>query len=266
MPLALLGLVFFAWVRPVQAEQKTIEIPKGAKIQKLGPGHFKFVLPNDRIIELKGLDPRASEAATIELVDPNPPHKPVSGRQVTLRLKRLTHEEALKLGERDYVRIDDDIAWLPLSMTFQVTGLVGSESLLLRKSSTPPSPAPAPPTHKTALAPAVIAHTLPIRIDSIQMGPKDWIPEGARCNFLLIKGTRTVAGEIWHPVKVDLLWNGTSIRSGSIGIFGHAGPFAQEIRIDWPFLPGAYQVKLEYDSQSYTSREFQTEMGYRFIH
>lgn len=120
LPLMLLVFVFFVWVRPLQAEKKTIEIPKGAKIQKLGPGHFKFVLPNDHIVELKGLDPGSSKAETIELMDPNPPHKPVYGQQVTLRFKRLTGKEAIKLSDHNYVRIDNYIARLPIRITFNL--------------------------------------------------------------------------------------------------------------------------------------------------
>jgi len=261
--LILLVFVFFAWVRPVQAEQKTIEIPKGAKIQKLGPGHFKFVLPNDRIIELKGMNPGTSKAETIELIDPDPPHKPVSGKQVTLRFKRLTGKEAIKLAEHDYVRIDDDIAWLPLSITFQVMGLVFPESLAQSKSPTQPPPPTAPLTPQTSREPSVIRPSLPIRIDSIRAEP-ELIKEGQRSVRLIIEGMRIVAGDELRSAAITLLVNGKRTRTGFISIRGTEGRFFKDFLIDWPFVPGVYQVQVEHGSQSYISPEFQTETWYRF--
>ena len=46
--LLVLGFVMSvsAWLCPGFAEESSITLPKGTKIEKLGPGHFKFKLPN----------------------------------------------------------------------------------------------------------------------------------------------------------------------------------------------------------------------------
>lgn len=119
-------LVFlvFLWIQPVHAGQKTITIPKGAKVEKLGPGHFKFILPNRQIIELREFNPKTGMAGQVKLIDPEPPHKPVAGNQGRLTLNRLTREQATKLDKSNYVQIDDDVTWLPISITFQIVGLM----------------------------------------------------------------------------------------------------------------------------------------------
>lgn len=123
MVFVLLFLVFIISA-PVQAAQKTITIPKGTKAQKIGPGQYRFMLPNQQVIELKQLVSQTGTAGYVKVVDPDPPHKPIEGKQVILTLRKLQRNEALKLPPQDYIQIDDDIAWLPIIMTFHVVGII----------------------------------------------------------------------------------------------------------------------------------------------
>lgn len=127
----------FLWIQPVHAGQKTITIPKGTKVEKLGHGHFKLMLPNMQIIELIEFNPKTGMAGQIKLIDPDPPHKPVTGKQGILSMNRLTREKAVKRPKSDYVQIDDDITWLPIILTFQLIGIID----------------PVPPSKPRALSP-----------------------------------------------------------------------------------------------------------------
>jgi hypothetical protein len=106
------------------AEQKTFTIPKGSKIEKLEEGHFKFILPNKQIVELKEFNPKTGTAGFVQIIDPMPPSKPIAGKKATLKMRKLSREKAAKLTKPDYVQIDDDVTWLPITMTYQLTGLV----------------------------------------------------------------------------------------------------------------------------------------------
>ncbi len=123
----LFSFLAFVLSSSAHAAQKTVSIPKGTKAQKIGPGHYRLLLPNQQVIELRQLVFRTGTAGYVKVVDPNPPHKPIEGRQVVLTLRKLKRDEALKLPPQDSIQIDDDIAWLPIVMTFQVTGIIDPE-------------------------------------------------------------------------------------------------------------------------------------------
>jgi len=108
------------------AEQKTITLPKGTEVQKIGPGHFKFILPSKQIVEVKNFDPKKGTVGYIGIIDPDAPNKPVAaGKQASLKTtKKLTKKEAAKLSSDDYVMIDDDPTWLPATITYQPIAII----------------------------------------------------------------------------------------------------------------------------------------------
>ena len=263
----LFAFLVFAWMQPLRAEQQTIVIPKGTKLAKLGPGHFKFVLPNKQVIELKDWNTRTGTVGSIQLIDPEPPHKPVAGTQGTLRLKILSREEAAKLAADDQVQIDDDVTWLPLSLSFNLTGIIDPvPPSKPRNSSQQILPTMASPG--ISASPMIQVPALPIRIDRISTEP-EWFSEGQEILYLRIDGMRTQAG---GPLK-----NGTLViskdgqvitRRINIGFRDDIGPIAYRMAFHRMATPGIYQVELIFDGRSYRSREFRTETmtRYRFLH
>jgi hypothetical protein len=122
------------------AEQKTINLPKGTTVEKLGWGHFKFKLPNRQIIEVKNFDPKTGAIGYVGIIDPQPPGKPVtSGKQgqfkgaakskpvrVPPRTEYVQIDEDIvwlkagsKVPQSDYIMIDEDVVWLPATIQFQ---------------------------------------------------------------------------------------------------------------------------------------------------
>ncbi len=132
-------ILIILWNTMSYAEQKSISIPKGTTLEKLGSGHFKFKLPNGRIIEIKEFNPTTGIIGYVSIIDPEPPGKPIEGkkgqfiglvRSKPLKIISGTEylqidneiiwiKKAQKVPKSDYVMIDDDIAWLPLELRFQ---------------------------------------------------------------------------------------------------------------------------------------------------
>jgi len=123
------SMMFFAflvlfWMEASYAGQKVVTIPKGTKMEKPAPGIYRFLLPDKSVIELRNFNPKTGAAGYVKIINPDPPDKPIEGTQGILSLNKMTQQQALKLPPSDYIRIDDDIAWLPISLTFQLTGII----------------------------------------------------------------------------------------------------------------------------------------------
>jgi hypothetical protein len=114
-------IMILGYSSTVMAQQKSIILPKGTTVQKIGPGHFKFKLPNRQIVEVKNFNPKTGTIGYIGLIDPDPPTKPVvSGKMGTfVSSGKLTKEAASKLKPVEYIQIDDDVSWLPVTISYQ---------------------------------------------------------------------------------------------------------------------------------------------------
>lgn len=115
--LALLGFT------AANAATQTLTLPKGTTVQKLGAGHFRFSLPDGRKVEVRGWSP-ASGAIIGDCGVYDASGKAVSsGKGGNLRgAGKLTKEQAARLAPRDYVKIDDEVTWLPLTLQFEAKG------------------------------------------------------------------------------------------------------------------------------------------------
>jgi hypothetical protein len=139
---ALLVIVLtLAWSQTAFGQQKSITLPKGTKVQKIGQGHFKFKLPNGQVVEVKGLVNSGGGSSTIgESGIYGPAGKLIaSGRQGNLTpAKKITKETAARLPQTDYVMIDGEPALLPATIIFQPAGIKDyGQSSRLPQETTP---------------------------------------------------------------------------------------------------------------------------------
>jgi hypothetical protein len=122
------SFVFPAWgqlnPQPEPPRPQSITLPEGTKVEKLGAGHFKFKLPDGRIVEVKGL--QKSKGGTAIIGDSgiyDPTGKLISsGKGGNLKggPKPAAEGKFLKIDSRKVIKIDDEPTWLPATITFQV--------------------------------------------------------------------------------------------------------------------------------------------------
>jgi len=134
-------VVFLVFSSTAFAQQKSITLPKGTTVQKISAGHFKFTLPNRQIVEVKNFSLKLGTVGSISIINPDPPEKPiVKGTKGTLTISgKLTKEAASKLPPTDYIKIDDEVTWLPITIFYQPV------KIILKTGVNELSPQPDPP-------------------------------------------------------------------------------------------------------------------------
>ena len=123
------------------AETKSITLPKGTTVEKLGTGHFKFKLPNGKIVEMRNFNSQTGAIGYVEVVDPDPPHiirgekGQFKGEKAkVIRLPSKTEyvlidddicwlKNSSKIPKSNYIMIDDDIVWLPVTIQFEAENI-----------------------------------------------------------------------------------------------------------------------------------------------
>jgi hypothetical protein len=151
----LLGLAFLG-LRLLNAAEKTVSLPKGTKIEKLGAGNFRFVLPNGQAVEVKGYNPKTgilgdcgvydkgkllmsgNRGSLTGIIEPDPPsiiRAPKANTCVAVGGELVSLKAMVKVPHLDYVMIDDEVTWLPATVQFKSEG----------KGKTELSPQPDPP-------------------------------------------------------------------------------------------------------------------------
>lgn len=122
----------------LSAEEKTVTLPKGTKVEKSGPGSFKFILPDGKTVDVRNLNARSGIIGDCgiyekggKLVGQGKAGRISSsqkGKAVTLPpgTEYVVIDDEVtwlknvqKLGKSDYILIDDEITWLPATIQFQ---------------------------------------------------------------------------------------------------------------------------------------------------
>lgn len=122
----------------MSAEQKTVTLPKGTRVEKSGPGNFKFILPDGKTVDVKNFNAQSGiigdcgiyekggkligqgKAGRISGPQKGKAVKLPPGTEYVVIDDEITWlKNAQKLGRSDYVLIDDEITWLPATIQFQ---------------------------------------------------------------------------------------------------------------------------------------------------
>ena len=112
-------ILVMVWSHIILAEEKSIALPAGTKVEKLGQGHFKFKLPSGRMVEVKGYSKGSGTTAMIgnsRIYDRT--GKLIASAKQGMLKSGPKPKELIK-DSRNYVKIDEDITWLPATITFQ---------------------------------------------------------------------------------------------------------------------------------------------------
>jgi hypothetical protein len=152
MSFLILTLVLLVFSGSALAESKVLTFPKGTVVEKLGPGHFKLKTPEGCVFEIKAYQKTAKGQGAFGQVgiigdcgifDKN-------GKIIATGAKGILKSgpqsslggsgKALKdIPATDYVKIDDEVTWLPATIEFTLVRVFNRQAL------TKLSPQPDPP-------------------------------------------------------------------------------------------------------------------------
>jgi hypothetical protein len=135
-----IGLLLCFLISIPAAAAKKITIPKGATVEKIGSGHFRFVLPDKKVVEITGMNIRGKSAGFMGIYDSKKNNQVIAtSSKVTLNNKGVSPVVRvprgtqyimidddvtwLKIGKKvprgNYVLIDDDVVWLPIQIVYE---------------------------------------------------------------------------------------------------------------------------------------------------
>lgn len=145
-----LSLVLLAFASAALADSKTLTIPKGTVVEKLGPGHFKLTGPEGCVFEIKsyqkagkggGLFGEVGIIGDCGIYDKN-------GKVVATGTKGILKSGKAIIGDSgkalkdvpasEYIMIDDEITWLPATIEFTPARIFNRQAL--QKLSPQPDP------------------------------------------------------------------------------------------------------------------------------
>jgi len=139
-----LGLALILSVAGAAAAQgRTVGIPKGTKVEKLGPGHFKLTLPEGSVIEFaafKKAGKSAGEPSAAGILGDCSIHNAkgkfiASGTGGVLKSGPVSSaagaEKTLTgIPPADFIKIDDEVTWLPAIIQFPTLRIFDRQALL----------------------------------------------------------------------------------------------------------------------------------------
>jgi hypothetical protein len=167
LPVTLLLGLAFAGQQLLSAAEKTLTLPKGTSVQKIGMDQVRFVLPNGQTVEVKGYNAKTGiigdtgvyqkgkllmkggRGSLIGVVVPDPPsiiRAPKVNTFVLFRGALTSMKTLAKVPHSEYVMIDDEVTWLPATIQFKPsagktvaalqTAKAGTASISLPKGTT----------------------------------------------------------------------------------------------------------------------------------
>ena len=126
MGVLVLTLVCFGLV---YAGEGSVTFPKGTKVEKLASGHFRFKLPNGKVVEVRNFNPKTGVVSQVTVFDSERLGRPVaSGSKGTfIKTRQLSKKEAVQLRPENYVMIDDEVTWLPATISYKPNAVIDPE-------------------------------------------------------------------------------------------------------------------------------------------
>jgi len=127
-------------ILPGFADTRAIGLPKGTTVEKTGPGEFVFTLPGGCRVAVKGLTTKAGTAGVPEaVISEECGLNDETGRIVALGKQGLVRSgpkpdliKGVPLSQvpvKEYLKLDQYIAWLPARIEFQATRIFSRRTL-----------------------------------------------------------------------------------------------------------------------------------------
>ncbi len=148
-PVLVVGaLLLVAIAGTALAEGRTVAIPKGTKCEKLGPGSFKLTTPDGTVFSItsfkKAAKPRRGRgAAGAAGILGDCGIRDAKGKLIATGTNGVLKATAVKAAKgappTDYIKIDDEVTWLPAVIEFPSVRIFNRQALVRL------SPQPDPP-------------------------------------------------------------------------------------------------------------------------
>jgi hypothetical protein len=151
LPLFLGFALFFSVAGTAAAQGKTVAIPKGTKAEKLGPGSFKLTAPDGTVFAItsyKKAGPAEGAKGAIGIIGDCGIRDGKGKLIATGAIGILEGSAKAIIGDSgkamkdvppaDYVKIDDEVTWLPATIRFSSVRIFDRQALL--KLSPQPDP------------------------------------------------------------------------------------------------------------------------------
>ena len=144
------ALILIAIAGTALAEIHSVAIPKGTKCEKLGPGSFKLTTPDGTVFSItsfkKAAKSQAAAGAAGILGDcgiiGDCGIRDAKGKLIATGTNGVLKAPAVKAAKgappTDYIKIDDEVTWLPARIEFPSIRIFNRQSLI--KLSPQPDP------------------------------------------------------------------------------------------------------------------------------
>lgn len=146
----LLGLALFLSIAgTASAQGKTVTLPKGTKVEKLGPGSFKLTTPDGTVFAFTSYKKtgKTQGAPGVAGIIGDCGIRDEKGKLVATgangvlkgSVRSIIGEAGKDIPPADYVKIDDEVTWLPATIQFPALRIFNRQALMRL------SPQPDPP-------------------------------------------------------------------------------------------------------------------------
>jgi len=121
--LSLIGLgMVILWFCPCMAADRSITLPKGTQILRIGPGHYKFTLPDNKVVEVTGLDANAHTVSLLRVIDLSSKKVLWGGKQGRMvDAKKMNNPDRSTVRSSNYARPGDVVFVFPLTFSLNET-------------------------------------------------------------------------------------------------------------------------------------------------
>jgi hypothetical protein len=146
LPLFLGLALLLSVAADLAAQGKTVTVPKGTKVEKLGPGNFKLTTPEGSVFKITAYKKTGKTAGTpgaagiigdCGIYDAKG-KLVATGTGGVLKNGANPGKAGKSLPPADYIKIDDEITWLPATIEFPTIRVFNRQAL--NKLSPQPDP------------------------------------------------------------------------------------------------------------------------------
>ncbi len=133
-----------SWFSLCWAAERSITLPKGTQAVQIGPGHFKFMLPDHRSVDVTGLNPKTGSFSLLRVIDKSSSQKTLWGGKQgrIINEKKWGVQEASGRQLPDYAKTNVTAFSFPVTLTVNEMSSDELVSAFLKLNTQDPAKSP----------------------------------------------------------------------------------------------------------------------------